>query len=167
DLVGLPVGRYALKHQLLSIEARWFEWSGAHSPFVGVLHGVLDRFPYVLGNDGYVRVSYPREHISRGLLELERNLVAAAADVVKRLPDAVNIECGLLLEQVNGEYHVVGAERLTVVPFHSIADGEDQRLRVLPLVIGRQPRDDLTIIAIDDHQWLKNVVSGQPVGIIG
>ena len=68
----------------------------------------------------------------------------------------------MLLDHVERERDVLGGERLAVVPLHAVADGEDEGLRVGPLVARWQPRDLAAAVVLDWYQRLEHVARSRP-----
>ena len=121
------------------------------------LHGVLGRIarlPNVFRNNRRL----PGDVVEVGLrrsIEGEHDLIARRRDRLQPCgPHGVDVEGGILLQQVEGEQYVGSAHWLAVAPLDAVANREGEGLAVgRPLVVGGEHRRRLLVLQrVDEYE---------------
>ena len=166
--LGVPVVRVPADVVDLGLEAEHLgEGARPHGIGVGVDDGIVDLGPDVLGHDGLV--ADPGQPRHEWLTQLDdHGVIVASRDRLHAVGEVVHVECLGVLEELEGEDHIVGRERLAVRPLHALAEREDEALaRHLPVEGGRQPGLELAAQAVVDDQGLVDAAVGGPAVAAG
>jgi len=164
-----------------------FEWPGADRMLAHLVWGLMTR------SDRRESVGQQHRECRLPSLQMKGDLVvvirAHRFEVLEVRLARVEADpvLGLVELQIDRAQHVLGGERLAVVPFDALAQGEGQRRAVLvPLPFGRQvgldrlDADQRVVlveqdqVVVDRHQWrlaerrclLVNIEARRAVGVV-
>ena len=133
-----------------------FERAGADRVGIGVVHRVLDVLPDVLGHDGLAAEDATLLHVCAGerliefgtvcVLGREDQFDVSIVDDLGGAGRAVGVEGRGVVDQVEGEGHILGGERLAILPLDTFSGGDGQLGAVfVPLVACGKHRSRILI----------------------
>src|SRR5579884_2203344 len=135
---------------------------------VGILGRVAaDGRPDVLWNDAHL-VADVVERGGVGLGEREdHRIVIRGGDALVKWRYSIDVKCGVLLEQIEGEDDILAREWLAVAPFHALAEIERQlHIVVGELIAARQPGLGLARQSIDEPELLVHQARRAPFSTV-